>query len=107
SAGVAPIVNWLAPGGDAVVACSVIVWFEPSGRLRLNWIVSPLFGFVARATEIDGGDPDGPVTVAPVSVALAPASLKPNGEPAASSLIETVDPDGAGMMRRPRPFVPA
>src|SRR5262245_36569907 len=42
--GVAPMVNWFAPGGDAVVACKVTVWLEPSGKARLNWMVSPLFG---------------------------------------------------------------
>src|SRR5271168_2222254 len=85
--GVAPIVNWLAPGGEAVVACSVTVWLEPSGNVRSNAIVSPAFGFVApRVTEIDGGEPVGPVAVAPVRLELTPASWKPNGEPSALSV---------------------
>ena len=34
-----------------------------------------------RSTEIDSGEPDGPVTVAPVRVEFTLASWKPNGEP--------------------------
>src|SRR5580704_6911265 len=37
----APMVNWLAPGGESVVAWSVMVWLEPSGKVRPNAIVSP------------------------------------------------------------------
>src|SRR5271163_3647516 len=51
----APIVNWPAPGGEAVVACSVMVWLEPSGSVRPNDMVSPEFGLEPRFTEIDGG----------------------------------------------------
>src|SRR5258708_4704794 len=36
----APMVNWFAPGGEAVVACSVMVWVEPSGSVRPNAMVS-------------------------------------------------------------------
>jgi hypothetical protein len=68
----APMVNWFAPGGDAVVACSVMVWLEPSGSVRLNWIESPAFGLEPRSTEIDGGEPEGPVTVAPVRLEFTP-----------------------------------
>ena len=74
------MVNWFAPGGDAVVACSVMVWLEPSGSVRLNWIESPAFGLEPRSTEIVGGEPDGPLTVAPVRLEFTPASWKPNGE---------------------------
>ena len=74
---VAPMVNWLVPGGEAVVACSVMVWLEPSGSVRPNEIVSPGFGLEPRLTEIDGGEP---VTVAPVRFELTLASLKPKGE---------------------------
>src|SRR5664280_1523836 len=71
-------------------------------------MVSPLLGLAApRLTEIAAGEPAGPVTVAPVSDELAPASLRPNGEPAASSLTDTLVPDAAGMTRRPRPFAPS
>ena len=38
---------------------------------------------------IAGGVPLGPMTFAPVSVLLAPTSLKPNTEPATSSLTDT------------------
>ena len=34
-----------------------------------------------RAIEIDGGEPVGPVTVAPVRLEFTLASWKPNGEP--------------------------
>ena len=81
AAGVAPMVNWLAAGGEFVVACSVMVWLEPSGKVRLNWIESPAFGLEPRSIEIDGGDdPLGPVTVAPVRLELTPVSWKPKGE---------------------------
>src|SRR5271154_968011 len=104
AAGVAPMVNWFAPGGEAVVACNVIVWLEPSGRVKLNAIDSPGFGLVApSATEIEGGEPDGPVAVAPVRFELTPASWKPNGEPSALSVtFEPVPPT----VRRPSPLVP-
>src|SRR5262249_1657771 len=104
--GVAPIVNWLAPAGEAVVACKLIVWFDPSGKVRLNWMVSPFTGFDPRVTDIPGGAPLVPVTVAPLRFELMPESLKPNGEPATSSLIDTVAPAASGMRRRPRPLVP-
>ena len=62
AAGVAPMVNWFAPGGESVVACSVMVWLDPSGRVRLNAIESSGIGLVdPRLTEIDGGEPAGPV----------------------------------------------
>ena len=55
---VVPMVNWFAPGGEVVVACSVMVWLDPSGSVRLNAIELPGFGFdAARSTEIDGGEP--------------------------------------------------
>ena len=84
--------NWLAPGVAAEVACSVMVLLVPSGSVRLNWTESPSFGFGPKATVMVLGEPAGCVTVAPVRVELTPASLNPNGEPATSSLIETVDP---------------
>src|SRR5215510_439841 len=90
------MVNWPAPGGDAVVACSVSGSVEPSGRVKVNVILSPFFGGVApNATEIAAGEPAGPVTVVPVSDELTLASLKPNGEPATSSDSETVVPGEA------------
>src|ERR1700722_4962125 len=60
----APMVNWLAPGGESVVACSVMVWLEPSGSVRPNAIVSPALGFEPRLTASDGGALD--VTLEPV-----------------------------------------
>ena len=95
------MVNWSVPGGDVVVACSVMVWLEPSGSVRPNAIVSPEFGLEPRLTEIDGGEP---MTVAPVKVEFTPASLKPNGEP--SELSVTL---GAcrRSLRRPRLPVPS
>src|SRR5580692_3843496 len=86
-----------------------MVWLEPSGSVRSSEIESPAFGFDPRAIEIDcpcGGELLGPVTVAPVKLEVALASLKPNGEPAASSVTDTVEPDGAGMRRRPSPVLP-
>jgi hypothetical protein len=106
AAALAPMVNWLAPGGEAVVACSVIAWLEPSGSVRLNVMLSPALGLEPSATEIDAGEPDGPVTVAPVRLELTPLSVNPNGEPATSSLIDTVDPEAGGMTRRPSPLAP-
>src|SRR6202012_5541785 len=107
SAGVAPMLNWLAPGVALVVACKVMVWVEPSGRVNPNEIESPWLRVAAlRSTEIEAGDPDGPVTAAPVNDELTVLSLRPNGELAASSLTETTDPVGAGMSRRPSPSAP-
>src|SRR5580704_18045391 len=110
SAGVGPMENWLAPGVADAVAWSEIVWVVPSGRVRPNCIESPAFGFVVRSAVIVAGEPGeptvGPVTVAPVRLELTLASLNPNGEPATSSLIETVDPDTAGVTRRPSPSAP-
>src|ERR1700688_271047 len=106
TAGVAPMANWFGPGDAAEVAWSVMVWLVPSGRVKLNWTESPLFGFDPSVTVSVLGDPDGWVTVAPVRLELTPASLNPNGEPATSSLIETVDPATAGITRRPSPLAP-
>jgi hypothetical protein len=51
-------------------------------------------------TDMPGG---APATVAPVRLEAMPASLKPNGEVATSSLTETVEPTAGGMSSRPRP----
>ena len=65
AAGVAPMVNWLAPGVAEVVACSCNVCVVPSGRVKVKVTVSPLFGLLApRSTEMPAGEPLGPVTVA-------------------------------------------
>src|SRR5580698_6464398 len=80
-----------------------MVWLDPSGRVSWNAIVCPALGLDVIATESDGGDPDGPVTVAPVSPEFTPASWKPNGEPSWPTF--TVEPLLL-MVRRPRPLVP-
>ena len=67
---------------------------------------------VTTVTQAQGGGlPKKPygriaVAVAPVRLELTLPSLKPNGRPAASSLIDTVEPEAAGMTRRPSPFAP-
>src|SRR5580704_4394321 len=48
----APMVNWPVPGGEVVVACSVMVWLEPSGSVSPNETVSPALGLEPRFTEI-------------------------------------------------------
>src|SRR5580704_8251709 len=73
--------NCPAPGGEVVVAFRPMVWLEPSGRVRLNWMASPAFGFEPSATEMVGGEPEGPLTVAPVNVEFTLDNWKPNGEP--------------------------
>src|SRR5262249_10747318 len=40
----APMVNWLSPGGFAVVAVSVRSSLVPSGRAKVNRTVSPALG---------------------------------------------------------------
>src|SRR5262245_6833781 len=69
-------------------------------------MLSPSFGLEPSPIEIDAGEPDGPVTVAPVRLELTLASLKPNCEPATSSLTDTVEPDAGGMTKRPSPLAP-
>src|ERR1700722_296899 len=49
--GLAPMVNWFALGGESVVACRVMVWLEPSGKVRPKAIVSPALGLAPRLTE--------------------------------------------------------
>ena len=83
---VAPMAKLPAGGGVALDAVSWIDCDVPSGRLNATLIVSPLLGLVGpRSTEIAAGDPEGPVTVAPVSVDDTALSFRPNGEPATSS----------------------
>src|SRR6185312_10542354 len=107
AAAVAPMVNWLVPGVVEAVACSVNFCVVPSGRLNVKVTVSPSLGLPApRSTEMAAGEPVGPLTVAPVRVELTPASLRPNGEPATSSFIETTEPEAGGITRRPSPSAP-
>src|SRR6478609_8481184 len=84
AAGVAPIAKASTPGGDAVVAVIVSCWVVPSGRLKVRLSASPGFGFTDRSTVMPGGVPVGPITLAPVRLPPAVASLNPNGEPATS-----------------------
>src|SRR4051812_39656664 len=64
AAAVAPIVNWFAAGGDAVVAVNITFSLVPSGRLRRTWMLSPSLGRPPlKSTDTDGGTPAGPLTV--------------------------------------------
>src|ERR1700729_2959733 len=60
--------------------------------------------------ETPAGEPDGPVTVAPVNDDDTELNFRPNGEPATSSATE-IDVEGvvAGgvITKRPRPVVPS
>ena len=84
---VAPIVNSPVFGGVFVDAVSSITSVLPSGMLKVNLTASPGFGLVGRSTEIAGGDPVGPATVAPVSDDVTSLSFMPNGSGVASSAI--------------------
>ena len=59
------------------------------------------------AIEIAAGEPEGPVTVAPVRFDDTELNFKPNGEPATSSATETDVAVGCVITRRPRPVVPS
>src|SRR5215211_4503839 len=99
------MVNAPAAGGDEVVAVRLSVSCDPSGSLSVNAMLSPGLGLPVKATAICGGDPEGVLAVAPVRFELAPTSLKPKGEPAASSARDTV-PAAAVITSRPRPLLP-
>lgn len=68
-----------------------------------------------KLNDTDAGEPDGPVTVAPVSVDCTVLSFRPNGDPAESS--ETANEVvvagavpvvvGVEITKRPRPVVPS
>ena len=62
-----------------------------------------------RLTEIADGEPEGPVTVAPVKDDDTELSFRPNGEPATSSATDTVVGVAAGLdiTSRPVPVVPS
>jgi len=75
--------------------------------VKLKLTLSPSPGFVApRSTETDGGEPVGPVAVAPVKDDDTDDSFNPNGEPATSSDNETDVVVGAVTASRPMPSVP-
>ena len=99
-----PIWKVPAAGGVVVVvsAVSSINSVVPSGRLKLNFTFSPLFGLTApRSTVAAGGAPAGCVMVAPVSVELTEESLRPNAEPSSATLVTVVVSGGAVTARRP------
>ena len=58
------------------------------------------------STDTDGGEPDGPVTVALVSDDVTEPSFRPNGEPATSSATFTDVVVGDEITSRPSPLVP-
>ena len=95
-----PIRNEPAGGGLVVVAVSEIVSLVPSGRLKLNVILSPSFGLTApRSTVTAGGAPVGCVTVAPVSDEVIAPSFNPNDEPSSARLVTVVVTGGDETVR--------
>ena len=57
---VAPMANWFGPGLADVVAVSVMLSVEPSGRVKRYSMVSPSLGLPAvRSTVVPVGGPDG------------------------------------------------
>src|SRR3569623_2010336 len=98
-----PIVNWLAPGGDFVVAVRVRLVEVPSGRSNRTVSVSPSLGCPVKFTVRLAGGPVGPETVALLRLDDAEASLKPNGPASSSSVTEEAVPP---TVRRPRPLAP-
>ena len=78
-------------GGFVVVAVSSIDSVVPSGRVKLNLILSPSFGLTApRSMVAAGGVPVGCVTVAPVSEDCTDSSFSPNDEPSSATLVTVV-----------------
>src|SRR5450432_468256 len=97
-----------AGGGAAIDAVSWIESVVPSGRLNTKFTWSPGLGLVApKAIVTVGGEPAGPVTVAPVSEDVTEFSFNPNGEPATSSATATEVGVGDVITSRPRPPVPS
>src|SRR5689334_14215965 len=95
-----PIRNEPAGGGFFVVAVNAIVSLVPSGRLKLNAILSPSFGLTApRSTVAAGGAPVGCVTVAPVSDELMAPSFNPKDEPSSARLVTVVVANGDETVR--------
>src|SRR5260221_2249894 len=95
-----PIRNEPVGGGLVVVAVSEIVSLVPSGRLKLNAILSPSFGLTApRSMVAAGGAPVGCVTVAPVSDELTAPSFNPKDEPSSARLVTVVVAGGDATVR--------
>src|ERR1043165_5498509 len=101
--GVAPIAKAPAGVGTAFDAVSWMLSVEPSGRLNLKLICSPLFGLPPSVTDPVGGDPAGPVTVAPVSCEETEFSFRPNADGATSSRNVIGIVAGADNIKRPKP----
>src|SRR5262245_21178133 len=77
---VARMANWFGPGLADVVAVSVMLSVEPSGRVKRYSMVSPSVGLPAvRSTVVPAGGPDG-VTVALVRFDVTPAGWSPEGD---------------------------
>src|SRR5579871_1352341 len=109
SAAVAPMAKLPAGVGTALDAVRLIDDDVPSGSV--NWIctVEPSGGLVPpKSIDSEGGEPEGPVTVAPAMLVLAPAIWKPNGceGSSLSSVRVTTSPAAVGCCRRPRPSEP-
>ena len=95
-----PIRNEPDGAGLVVVAVSEIVSLVPSGRLKLNEILSPSFGLTApRSMVAEGGAPAGCVTVAPVSDEVIGAELQPEHEPSSPRLVTVVVAGGDETVR--------
>ena len=76
----------LAGAGVVLDAVNVTDDVVPSGRLKLSVTASPGLGLVEpKLNDTAAGEPDGPVTVAPVRDDVTELSFSPNGDPAASS----------------------
>ena len=106
AAGVEPMVKLPVGGGDVLVAVNWTESVVPSGSLKVKLIVSPGLGLPVKFTEIEGGEPVGPVAVALVSDDDTELSLRPNGEPAESSATCTDVVVGVVTSRWPIPLGP-
>ena len=108
----APMAKLPAGSGVLLDAVNSIFSDVPSGSVNVNVNLSPSLGLVApRSTDISSGSPGagdaGPVTVAFASVVVTALSLRPNGDPAASSPMVTDVGVGELITVRPRPVVPS
>jgi len=96
---VAPMAKVPDGGGFALLAVKVMESVVPSGSLKVTLKVSPELGCPpAKSTENCAGEPEGPVTVAFVSVDETEFSFNPKGEVAESSatVVNVEDAGGVG-----------
>ena len=85
-----------------MVAVSAIDSLVPSGKLKLNVILSPSLGLTApRSIVAAGGEPVGCVTVAPVKDELIEPSFNPNDEPSSETRVTVVVGGGDDTVRCP------